>query len=78
MIFIIMVKSVILQFNMNKYEKFKSKIIYIIQLKNEPNGILKAIDNNDTVIGTKSYKTDIMNAHQKRKLIKEIIYSKGL
>ena len=48
-------------FNMNKYEKFKSKIIYIIH-ENEPNGILK-LDNNDNE-GTKSYKL-IFNAHQR-------------
>jgi beta-1,4-mannosyl-glycoprotein beta-1,4-N-acetylglucosaminyltransferase len=63
-----------LKFNINKFDKFKDKIIYLVH-KNQPNGILKLNDNDDE--GTKSYKL-IFNAHlrenhQRNSILKGII-----
>ncbi len=48
-----------LNFDINKYKKFKHKIIYLIQ-KNPPKGILELKENDSE--GTKSYKL-IFNSH---------------
>ena len=62
-----------LKFQIDKFEKFKNKIIYIAQ-KKEPDGILKLHENDDEE--TKSYKL-IFNAHLRENEQRNHI-SKGL
>ena len=62
-----------LKFDINKFKKFKDKIIYLVH-KNEPNGVIKLNDNDDE--STKSYKL-ILNAHLRENDQRNYI-SKGL
>ena len=62
-----------LKFNINKYPKFKDKIIYIVQDEEPLN--LETVKNEDDE-GTKSYKI-IFNAHKRENFQRNII-SKGL
>ena len=62
-----------LKFNINKYPKFKDKIIYIVQDEEPPN--LETVKNVDDE-GTKSYKI-IFNAHKRENFQRNLI-SKGL